>query len=1066
MSWDEQIRKQLDTLRNKLLLLRLEEGFWRWAGILLILFLAVAVAEWLLQLSPAVRLPLLVAALGIAVLYFVISLAYPLIKHFAAPQSYEVLALRWGHTLAGVNDRLLNSIQVYEKRGVENTSPELAELALSTIARELDGASYAGALDREIVKSSRRSTILVVGLWAVTLLAAQGQFTNALQRVFQPTYDFSPPPPFALTLTNLPDFTIRGEPLTAKVQVTGVLPDDLEVIFLQPGTDALRLSASFDTSGVAVCTLENPQFDLKIFAQSDDIFSDTASVEVKSRPFISELRLRWFPPAYSGLESGSSVGRKGDVTALKGSRLRVAFSSDRDIQSAELIVFNDSNPQQPHKRIMEVQGKEASTEFLLMKSGHYNIVFSDEDGIANAEPVDYSLWPLLDEYPAIGIFYPPPEAEFNESLLVPVKVGARDDYAVKNIRIGRYLHKGGMIDTSRSIDFQWRDVPFQKFGDGTALVDLLMDFTEMDLLPGDILDYKFEAWDNDEISGPKRAETPIQRLRFPTMGEIFARMENNFDEQVDDVEDVLDRTLMLKEELDALQEELKRNPDLSWEEKQNVEDLLQKQEELAKQVEQMSEQVDKMLQKLEENKMLSPETMQKYMELQQMMSEIMTPELQEAMQKLQEALLQKDPEQLRRAVEEFSFNQEEFTEKMEKMLNILEQLKQEMMLDELAKRAEKLLEKQEDINKALSDSSAQADPQELAQAEKELKQEMQAFEQAFQEAQQELQDSPFNPKEQMDAAQELMDETQFPQEMGEMSEQMQQGNKSEAQKKGSKLQSGLAQLNQMMQQAKKDMISQSKQELADALRRVAHDLLNLSFQQEELLDESSDLDRASPQFRELAQDQQLLKNHLEKTAEDLFELSQQSFFITPQIGQAMEQAFQGMDQALQGYTARAPRSVTRQQQTAMGGMNQTVMQIGNALDQMSSSSSSTGFQEMMEQLSQMAGQQGDINQGTMSLMPGGANPGSMSLQQQAAMSRMAVQQEALRRQMDEWADQNQEASQMLGRLDELGKEMQEIVDDLKNRQVDERTLKRQEQVLRRLLDAQKSVREREHRKER
>ena len=55
---------------------------------------------------------------------------------------------------------------------------------------------------------------------------------------------------------------------------------------------------------------------------------------------------------------------------------------------------------------------------------------------------------------------------------------------------------------------------------------------------------------------------------------------------------------------------------------------------------------------------------------------------------------------------------------------------------------------------------------------------------------------------------------------------------------------------------------------------------------------------------------------------------------------------------------------------------------------------------------------------------------------------------------------------MLGRLGELGKEMQEAAEDLKNRQLDERTLKRQERILRRLLDAQKSVREREYRRER
>jgi len=88
------------------------------------------------------------------------------------------------------------------------------------------------------------------------------------------------------------------------------------------------------------------------------------------------------------------------------------------------------------------------------------------------------------------------------------------------------------------------------------------------------------------------------------------------------------------------------------------------------------------------------------------------------------------------------------------------------------------------------------------------------------------------------------------------------------------------------------------------------------------------------------------------------------------------------------------------------------------------------------------------------------------MQQQAAMSRLASQQQALQQQMESMSESNQQMSGMLGRLGELAKEMQEVVDDLKNRNVDQRTLQRQERILRRLLDAQKSVNEREYRRER
>ena len=1066
MSWDEQIKTRLNELRRRLLGLKVTGGLWRSLSFCAALFLSVSLLEAVFHLNPAIRLPLFTVFVVCALSSFGLWVVYPFALHLVKPKPAEELALTWGYSIAGINDRLLNALQVYEQRRSEKTSPELAELALKVIAEELQDVTFEGALNREPVRKGRKYAFWSFGLWIIAFLALQGSLGGAIGRVLQPGKDFRLPPPFSLTLAEAPEMVVRGEPLNVAIIGNGDLPPGVTVRVLEEGLDPKETYVEFDSSSLAKYTIENPQENLQIYAFWEDVYSDTANIAVKTRPFIKELEVRWFPPAYSKLPSGSSIGKRGDVSALKGSRVNVSVQADRQLKMAKLLLFSDDKPDEPLELDMELQRDRATAQFKLLNSGHYNIIFEDQDGIRNAEPVDYSLWPIQDEWPTVSIFYPPPEAELNESLLIPIKGGARDDFAISLMKLGHRLIKAGHEDTTQGGDFIWEKIPFEDLGDGTALADYLWDLNDLNLLPGDLILYKLAAWDNDRVSGPKRVETAVQKLRFPTLEEIYARIEEGFGDQVESFSETLDRSQILKEELEALQEELKRNPDLSWEDKKNVEEMLKNQEEMAKQAQEMAQRLEQMIQKMEENQLLSSETMEKYLQLQQMLSEVMTPELMKAMQKLQEALKRQDPEELRRAVEEFSLNQEEFLEKMEKTLNILKQLKMEMKLDELAKRAEELLEKQQEINEALADSSKTGPQPMEAQAESELQREMEAFEREFQDAQEMLKESPFNPEEAMSEAENLLEENQFPKEMNSMSQNLQQGEMGQAQQKGSQIQSGLAQLSEAMKKAKEQMIGASKSQLAEALKKISHDLLALSYQQEELLDKSNNLDKASPRFRSLAQEQQILKNHLERTSENLFKLSQQSYFITPQIGAAINRAFQGMDQALSGYTARAPRSVTGQQQIAMGGLNSAVMEIGQSLDQLSSSSSSTGFSEMMEQLSQMAGQQGQINQGTMSLLPGGTNPGGFSLEQQAAISRLAAQQEALRQQMESWAQANQEVSKMLGRLDELGKEMQEAANDLKNRQVDERTLKRQERILRRLLDAQKSVREREYRKKR
>ena len=91
---------------------------------------------------------------------------------------------------------------------------------------------------------------------------------------------------------------------------------------------------------------------------------------------------------------------------------------------------------------------------------------------------------------------------------------------------------------------------------------------------------------------------------------------------------------------------------------------------------------------------------------------------------------------------------------------------------------------------------------------------------------------------------------------------------------------------------------------------------------------------------------------------------------------------------------------------------------------------------------------------------------SMNQSQQQSLRSLAAQQEALRQQMQELQDEYGERGNILGRLNALGEEMKKVADDLRNSKVDQKTIERQEQILSRLLDTQKSVNRREYSKKR
>jgi hypothetical protein len=133
-----------------------------------------------------------------------------------------------------------------------------------------------------------------------------------------------------------------------------------------------------------------------------------------------------------------------------------------------------------------------------------------------------------------------------------------------------------------------------------------------------------------------------------------------------------------------------------------------------------------------------------------------------------------------------------------------------------------------------------------------------------------------------------------------------------------------------------------------------------------------------------------------------------------------------------------------------------------AMRNMSGSSGGSGFDQFMQRLLGLSGQQQSINQETQQM----GQQGMSTMQQRAAMARLAAQQLAVQKSLEQLAAEAGQRSEILGRLDQAAKEMEEVVKDLQNRNVDRRTIERQQRILSRLLDAQRSMRERDFSKQR
>jgi len=135
---------------------------------------------------------------------------------------------------------------------------------------------------------------------------------------------------------------------------------------------------------------------------------------------------------------------------------------------------------------------------------------------------------------------------------------------------------------------------------------------------------------------------------------------------------------------------------------------------------------------------------------------------------------------------------------------------------------------------------------------------------------------------------------------------------------------------------------------------------------------------------------------------------------------------------------------------ASEALNQAAASLVRDRERAQNSSSASGFQEMLEQLKDMAQQQGSLNSQTAELIP---RPGAQLDQQGREQARqLGRQQREVAASLEEMSDQDR-----TGRADELAKEARQLAQALESGALDPNVIDRQQRLFRRMLDAGRTL---------
>ncbi len=205
-------------------------------------------------------------------------------------------------------------------------------------------------------------------------------------------------------------------------------------------------------------------------------------------PIIGDIVISYRYPLYSELPQKVVYNTNGDLSALKGSEVKISAVSDRTLTAAGIIVNNSA------KIPFTIEnGRTMKGIFLMLEGGTYTFETTDANGRTRMDAFPHKIEIQQDQFPEISLTSPTKDTVVNEKTTVELRYTARDDFGIGDISL--VFERGGEAKSKTMNTFGKKQI---QHSGGHA-----WSLTELGLQSDDKISYHLEVKDNDTISGPK-----------------------------------------------------------------------------------------------------------------------------------------------------------------------------------------------------------------------------------------------------------------------------------------------------------------------------------------------------------------------------------------------------------------------------------------------------------------------------------------------------------------------------------------------------------------------------------
>ena len=1125
----ENIMTRLRAIRKQWRWLTFSESMLKCFAILALLMtstliiLTVSFQAWQFPFSRWIRIAILLLAISGAIYAVIRTLILPLCGKFTDTAVAMRLESTQTETEFASENRILSAIQL-RKNLTDNPlgyAPEFIEHLIVQAGQDVEHVQPKQIFQSEfqMIKRNAGMAIAGAGLLLITHLLLPTAFTSlalAFQTLPKALQEDASYLKNTIQITGIQPGSIqieRGSDVKVTAKVDGHFDAPVSLYYRVGSSDAVtptaewqplsmhrnpidteHISQTSDTLFPYSATLENVTRPLQYYISVSEVVSAQYQVTISNEPIVTQFQYRLNYPAYTRLQPQTLPADIGDIQVLFGTEIVFTGKSNKPLQKASLVfeTSGDVPLEITEKHLQETTTQDGKMEewkngriegsFSAEQSENYHIQITDVEGFTNRDPVKYMLTVLEDAAPDIAIVEPARDTVLDDAMLVELKVEATDDYGIQELQLVYRVESEGAEEVN---------IPLKRWGSaGTAVrrsvsVTYAWDVDRIGIFPGEVLAYYVQALDIDNVSGPNIGKSHTYTLRFPSLSELYDAIASEQEVEQQGLEELVDEQADATGLVDTLLDKIRKSQELTLNDENVMQQVLENQKQIEETAKQLIEDMKQTAKEMEQDQLFDTETIEKYQELQNLMEKALSEEHKELLRKLSEALAKQQMSEQEQSMTEANLSQEQFLQQLERAKSLYEQILLQQRLEAAAKQAEALAEQQKQLMDTL-ESEAQSSPvNDLAQKEDRVASEFEHLSQELDELGTEMkemaQDSQNSPPQIERLADEIIRLNQFAheQKLSEMleatSESLRGGQNSEALESGREAEQTLTEVAQSLDNALAFMEGANANETLTAMQEAVESGLHLSHLHEKVLTQTNDIlitgqtnayiPNEIVRLQQLAADELGAAESITQLSSKLWELGSRQMEVPPEVIWHLNASNDALSRAARALEDRQPSLALPIQRAALADLNQAIFELLDAMAQMNQQMNASGFENMMEQLQQLAESQEQLNEMAQNLnqqlREQGRTPGLEQMMQQ-----LADQQQLIREAAERLAERAEQMAQMLGSLEDVAEEMTEVEKALRQGDLDQQVLDRQAQILTRMLDSLKSLQKRDVGKQR